>query len=287
MPGLVQTRVFDARTSGPSLLVLCAVHGDGTAGTIALNELMNDIDKGRATLLRGRLVGVPVANPAAYAQKKRLVNANMNRLFAPNLSPANDEERAATEIMPLIDACDVLLDIHSCHVIDRPFAFMDNDTPANRRLTAALGLGYVCTGWNQVYAADNAFAPGPADYAFSKGKTSAFAECGWHDEPAAIAAARQCLRNCLSHLGMLPPPAATPPAPEEIVMTKRILKERPGRLVQDWRNFEAVPKGATVAVYDDGEAITAPSDGCIIFPTPDAALSEAWFYFGGNAGPFR
>lgn len=151
----------------------------------------------------GTLTLIPVANPAAYAQRKRLVHANLNRLFTPSQSPHNDEQRAANEIMPLIDRCDVLLDIHSCHKLDnKPFAFLDYETAANRGLAVAMGLAYICTGWTEVYKAAGIFAAGPYDYAHSQGKTCGFAECGWEDEQSAVEVARRCLHNCLAFLGL-------------------------------------------------------------------------------------
>jgi predicted deacylase len=283
----VQSHVFDSGKPGPSLLVLGALHGNGTAGTIALNELMQELRQKRVTLLCGRLTLVPVANPAAYARGQRLVHANLNRLFTPNPAPRNDEERAAAEIMPLIDACDVLLDIHSCHRLDKPFAFLDYDTPANRRLAAALGLAYVCTGWNDVYKSDGIFAPGPYDYAHSKGKTCGFAECGWEDEPAAVAAARGSLRNALEHLGLVVRRGnVLKPEVREFRYERRVVREAGGGFARDWTHFDSVRKGGLIATYSDGREFRAEYDGCILFPTPDAVVGEAWFYVGRDVGIF-
>ena len=279
----VRSRVFDSGRPGPALLVLGALHGNGVAGTLALDELVRDLEQKRVTLRCGVLTAVPVANPAAYAQKKRLVQANLNRLFTPRSAPCNDEERAANEIMPLIDKCDVLLDIHSCHRLDKPFAFLDYDTPDNRRLAAALGLTSVCTGWTDVYKSDGIFAPGPFDYAHGKGKTCAFAECGWEDEPAAVEAARRCLRNCMVFLGLLSQPVDTSPAlaPREVRFEQRIVREEPG-----WKHFDELHKGDLIARYDSGREIRADRNGCILFPTPAADISDAWFYIGRDQGLF-
>ena len=248
---------------------------------------MQALNDSSLVLQAGKLVVVPIANPAAYAQKKRLVESNMNRLFVRHLHPRNDEERAANEILPLIDKCDVLLDLHSCHRLDKPFAFLDYDTPKNRALAAALGLGYICTGWTEVYTGDGIFAPGAFDYAHSKGKTAAFAECGWEDEPQAIAAARNCLRNCLIHLKMLPFEKRPDLSPREIRFERRIVKEAPGDFTRAWKHFDTVKKGDIIATYKSGKDIIADRDGVILFPTPDAPLSDAWFYLGSDRGLFK
>src|ERR1700722_19452562 len=109
----ITSHSFDSGKPGPALLVLGALHGNGVAGTVALNELIAALERRQLILQKGKLTLIPVANPAAYARRKRLIDVNLNRVFTPNPAPRNDEERAAQEIMPYIDACDVLLDIHS------------------------------------------------------------------------------------------------------------------------------------------------------------------------------
>lgn len=284
---LVQHYIREAPRPGPEILMLGAVHGDGTAGTIALRQFIDAIDNGGEALALGRLVAVPVANPAAYQLKKRLVTQNMNRLFMLHPLPKCDEERAVNDILPLIDRCDVLLDIHSCHRLPKAFAFLDHDTPDNRRLAAALGFETICTGWKEVYQAEGIDAPGAIDYAHSKGKITAFAECGWHDEPDAIAAAAQSIRRCLTHFGMLPPKAEISGTSKDVMFERRIVRESSGALARDWRHLDACRKGERIARYDDGRDITAPRDGYILFPTPDADVGEAWFYFGKDNGNFR
>lgn len=283
----VKSFAFNSGKPGPSILALGAVHGDGTAGTIAIQEMMAELENSKTVLLAGKFVAVPIANPAAYALKKRLVVSNMNRLFTHRPWPENDEERAANEILPLIDACDAVIDFHSCHRLPKPFAFVDYDSPENRKLAIALGFDEICTGWTEMYIAEGLAAPTPMTYAHSRGKTATVAECGLHDEPMAVSAARDSLRRALSHFGMLPPREPLKSLPRNFVFERRIVKQAPGKFTHDWQHTEPCRMGEVIARYDDGREIVAEKDGCILFPTPETPLMDAWFHYGRDGGLFR
>jgi predicted deacylase len=59
-------------------------------------------------------------------------------------------------------------------------------------------------------------------------------------------------------------------------------KEKAGSFVQPWRHGQRVKAGEVLARYDDGDTITAPSDGVLVLPkgAPDFAIGAEWCYFG-------
>jgi predicted deacylase len=279
---LIESFVFDSGKPGPALLVVGAVHGDGVAGTIALDEIIDEIKSGQLTIRAGKLIAVPVANRRAYDLGQRNAGESLNRICERHEHPYSHEEAVANELLSLIDDCDKLIDIHSCHPLDKPFVFMDHDTPQNRALAAGTGLDYVCTGWNELYERIGLAAPGPADYAHSKGKAAAVIECGWHADPAAVDVARRCIRNSLQNAGMIDGPAEdlSRKKLQNICFGDVVILNGEGSLVKAWKHLDRMHKGELIASCTDGRKVTAPYDGYILFPFADAKTDDEWFYLG-------
>ena len=151
--GIMERYVFDSGQPGPSLLIMGGVHGNEICGPKAIRQVMSEL-AGGLNLVQGKLVTVPVVNRLAYEQNVRFVDENLNRIFRRHKDPQTNEQRVANEIAPLIDECDYLLDIHSVHTPGgHPFTFIDNDMPAHKAFVSAMGLGYILSGWNKLYAA--------------------------------------------------------------------------------------------------------------------------------------
>ena len=104
---------YKGANSGPHLLLTGAVHGNEVAGPIALNKLMTLLDKGGIQIKRGTVTIIPVCNPRALDQDVRFTEDNLNRLIRKNDSPNSYEDMLAQELIPYIDACDYMLDVHS------------------------------------------------------------------------------------------------------------------------------------------------------------------------------
>ncbi|GAA4354169.1 M14 family metallopeptidase [Variovorax defluvii] len=301
---------FAALEPGPKLIVLGGVHGDETCGTEGIARTLAELDSGALTLLRGRLTMVPVANPLARRLMRREGERNLNRLFQPTRAgeqPADYESRITDLLCPLLDAHDVLLDLHSFQSAGEAFAMIgprDNSgtlEPFSRayeegQLALHLGTPRVVEGWLDIYAAglaqraggkpadDSAiaFGKGTNEYMRSRGGYGVTLECGQHQDPAAPEVAHRAIHAALRLLGMIgaDPQAAPPPAPtllRLVSVTDRDSED--DRFVREWATFDRVARGEPIGVRAGGRVLAAERDGFIVFPNSAALPGTEWFYF--------
>lgn len=124
----IDTYALKGAAHGPVVAILGGVHGDEPEGVFAARALI-DMD---VPLLRGEILVVPVAHPAAFAADTRCApdGGNLARAFPgdPNGSPV--ERVAAALTSDILNRADVLIDLHT--------AGRDYDMP--------LLAGYIDTG---------------------------------------------------------------------------------------------------------------------------------------------
>ena len=106
-PGIHQLRptisvhVLEGTRSGPTALVQAGIHGDEIAGVHALSELLEEGIRPES----GRLLIVPVMNPAAYRARQRMApgGLDMNRCFPGDPNSDAREMRLARDFMDLVE----------------------------------------------------------------------------------------------------------------------------------------------------------------------------------------
>ena len=297
-PDVLHWRCWTALEPGPALIIMGAVHGNEVCGAHACAALMEDLDAGRLTLTRGRLTVVPVANPLAFARGTREGEGNLNRRFVPQPAPASNEARLAAQLAPLLGRHDALLDLHSFHTPGAPFAMVGPLDNAGTRepfaraaeemaLACALGAPRVVQGWLEVYdQAARARGEQPGDegigtneYMRRCGGYAVTLECGLHTDAAAITVARRAIDGALAHLGVAALPAPAPFAGQVARLRRVVLREAAGdALARDWHSFAPVRTGELIARRASGAELRAPFDGCVLFPHPEAAVGEEFFY---------
>jgi predicted deacylase len=103
--------------TGPTLLVTGGIHGDEYEGPAAIQALFNQVE---AAQLCGTLLGLPVANVAAWEARSRVSPADgldLNRLFhrpaQPGQSQSPSQALAEAIFETFISRCDVSIDLHS------------------------------------------------------------------------------------------------------------------------------------------------------------------------------
>lgn len=107
--------VFDAPEPGPVAIVQAGIHGDEVAGVHALAELL----EAELRPTHGRLVVVPVMNPAAYRARERMApgGLDLNRCFPGDADAPEPERRLARRFMDLVldEAPALVVTLHESH----------------------------------------------------------------------------------------------------------------------------------------------------------------------------
>lgn len=312
LPSALRIHQYAGLLPGPRLLILGAVHGNETCGTRAIERLLAEIDSGALRIERGTLTLLPITNPLAYARQQRQGDRNLNRNLRPNAHPRDFEDRIANALCPILEAHEVLLDLHSFHTAGQPFVMLgprDNPGPlepfahaaAEARLAAHLGVTRVVEGWLDTYALgverrrtrhpdadpltlDAAYGIGTTEYMRAHGGYGVTLECGQHQDPHAPEVAYRAIRQTLALLGLIdvtPLPLTPPPAAQFEVLRLYDVIDREhadDAFVRTWSSFEPLRAGELIGHRHDGTEVRAPGDGFIVFPNPAALPGNEWFY---------
>lgn len=293
---------------GPRLIVTGAVHGNETAGTKGIRRVLESIDHGDIEITHGVLTFVPVCNPLAYNNERRMGERNLNRRLQPTATPQDNEDRIARVLCPLLAEHDVLLDLHSFRSPGQPFVMRG---PANNRgtlepfaheaaeaqLAAHVGPSRVVEGWMAAYAEgvarrkargltpgavheDPSYGVGTTEYMRNQGGYGVTLECGQHEDPAGADVAEHAIRQTLALLGLADLPLAPPQRPFECLRLAEVVDRlhEGDRFVKPWTSFDPLAAGELIAVRADGSEVRAPEAGYIVFPDVGALPGHEWFY---------
>jgi predicted deacylase len=309
---LLRVHRFAALRPGPKLIVTGAVHGNEVAGTQGIRRVIHEIDRGDLEITRGTVTFVPVCNPLAYNQQRRMGDRNLNRRLQPKDSrdpaPQDFEDRVAGVLCPLLAEHDVLLDLHSFRSPGRAFVMRgpaDNTgdlepfahAAAEAQLAAHVGPSRVVEGWMQAYAdgvarrkargltpgavhEDPSYGVGTTEYMRSQGGYGVTLECGQHEDPEGEEVATTAIRQTLALLGLTDTPLAPPAQPFECLRLAEVIDRHAegDRFVKTWTSFDLLAAGELIAVRADGTELRAPKAGYIVFPDVGALPGHEWFY---------
>ena len=279
---MFKTVVFKGEAEGKNILILGAVHGNETAGTIAQQEVIKEIKEAQHILKSGSVTFIPIVNEQAYNQDIRGVEDNLNRVIKFHENPKTNEEKIANQLIKEIEKADILLDLHSTHCEnDQPFAFIDYPTKENLDFLNIIPVQTALAGWPDIYKDQTDIENNcTEEYAFLNGIRALTVECGYHKSIEAIQIAKQSILNTLYHFGILNGTPALKIKKEIIRLHSFIIKEKEGVLQKEYVHMDPIKKGEIIAKYHDGETILAPFDGVIIMPNKDANIHAEWFYIG-------
>jgi L,D-peptidoglycan transpeptidase YkuD (ErfK/YbiS/YcfS/YnhG family)/predicted deacylase len=301
----IETVRFTGLDRGPKLIVVGAVHGNETCGPQAILRAIEDCRAGRLSIRRGEVTFLPVANMKAYRHGTREGDRNLNRDLREKTIPEDYEDRIGNRLCSLLREHDVLLDIHSFRGEGEPFIFagpLDNTGPvepfrhaaAEGTFAARLGTSIVIHGWLDAYGrfltererlghANKAISEGvgTTEYMRFSGGYAVTLECGSHEDPQAAEVGYAAIVNALAHLRLIDAPSPKVTAETVIRVADIVLCEAEGdRLEGTWRTGDAVSAGQVIARRANGELLTAPTDGFIIFPNYTAKPGDGLCYFG-------
>ena len=313
-PTHIRSHTFHGLAPGPRLLVLGAVHGNEVCGSLGITQILAAIDSGALTIERGTVTFVPITNPLAYLLKQRVGDRNLNRNMAPSAIPQDFEDRIANVLCPLLEAHDVLLDLHSFHTGGAPFVMIgpqDNQgtlepfAHAAKEMQLALHTGpyRIVEGWLDTYArgvkrrADAAakggaaraqslvtnpnYGVGTTEYMRSRGGYAVTLECGQHEDPKGVEVAQHAISQTLALLGITSTPLVPVTGQREILRLVDVTdrEDATDKFTREWRSFDAVKAGDVIGIRGAGSEVKAPADGFVVFPNPKAEVGQEWFYF--------
>src|SRR3954452_6692732 len=103
---------------GPTLLAVAGVHGDEYEGMEAIRQVFDALDPDRMT---GVFIGIPVANPLAYAARSRATPSQVDGLNLARVFPGAPDgtltRRLAHHLLALVERLigpdDLFVDLHS------------------------------------------------------------------------------------------------------------------------------------------------------------------------------
>ena len=267
IPGFTTIR---AATPGPHVGLLALTHGNEYSGAIVLDRLL----RSRFTPLHGTLT-VGFVNLAAFDRfdpqhptLSRFVDEDINRVWDPSVLDSarrSVELDRARQIRPMIQAIDVLLDLHSMLWPSDPVTLCGG-TEKGRRLAQAIGAP-------QLVVTDHGHAGGrriidypkftdPADKSVAN-----LVEAGQHWEPATVEIAEASVNGLLRHVGMLAPaPQDGNFGPSRFATVTQIVTPCTANFtfMQPYRGGEVIAERNTLIALDDTNEIRTPYDNCLL-----------------------
>ncbi len=273
--GIDYVHRFSTGAAGPHVLVTALVHGNEICGAIALDWLFRQ----KFRPVRGTLT-LAFCNVVAYEHfdrdapgDSRFMDEDFNRVWSPERLGGNGksvELRRARELLPVVEAADLLLDIHSMQH-KTPALTISGPLEKGRRLAREIAFP-------ALVVSDEGHAGGRRmrDYgAFgdsAKPHNALLVECGQHWETASEAVAKETLVRFLAHAGIADAAWAKrylpkkKPAPQRLIeVTHAITIKSPEfRFAENYRGLEVIAKKGSVLAHDGAELVRTPYDECVL-----------------------
>lgn len=261
---------FRGKMPGPHLCITALTHGNELAGAVVLERLLKQGIRPRA----GQLT-LGFINLAAFARfdprqptLSRFVDEDLNRIWDPSIlnGPRRSSELdRAREIRPLIEAADVLLDLHSMLWPSEPLILSGAST---RGRDLALRVSYPA-----LVVADRGHVSGPRmiDYppflTPTGGKSAILVEAGQHWERPTVDVTWGTVTRLLRLYGVmdsLPLAPADPPARFAEVTHVVTAATTQFTFTQPYKGGDIVPEEGTLIACDGGTEVRTPHDDCML-----------------------
>jgi succinylglutamate desuccinylase len=253
---------------GKTVAVIGGVHGNESVGMSALRWARETItpEAGTVYFIEG--------NPEAVRKNVRFIEKNLNRCFSKELSGDSLEELRARELMPILDECDMLLDIHASNSHDAtPFVICEEN---GMEIGCLLDFPIISTGWD-------ALEPGTTDwYVNQQRKIGIGIECGSvHRPEETLTLAQESILRFLRYTGNLEGGEESHDIPQRHIHVHTVAHRstEPVTFSRDYADFELLEHEEVFARSGDREYV-AGQDDCIIFPRPNAPFGAEIFILG-------
>jgi predicted deacylase len=272
--------VVHGTQAGPRVAITAGIHGAEYVSIAALREVVLGLDPGD---VRGSVVAVLTANPAAFSARSIYVNPadgrNLNRQFPGDASGTPSQRLARWITDVVISGSDAFVDMHCGDMNEAlvPFTGIEETGDAevdgrSRAMAEAYGLRYLLIG-----ASPGTTTTGAA----SLGIPAVLAEVGgqgrWPADDVALHAAG--LRRLLRAAGVLTDAPDEPRQPTEVLLEEAWMRSTStGYWHPAVQVGQRLPKGAVVGEVRDAFGVVlerpeAPIDGVVIFLVTSLAMN--------------
>ena len=265
--GVEFVHVLDSAKPGPSVMIQALTHGNEFCGAIALDFLFRQ----KISPLKGKLT-LAFANVAAFARfnredpdRARYIDEDYNRVWGDDvLLGARDsaELRRARELRPLVDAADLLLDLHSMHEPCRPImvcAKSEKSVALARRMGAPADL-LLDTG----HPAGLRMMERGAFSDPASPRAAVLIECGQHWAKSSVDVAIETCSRFLAVTGLLEKSFSS--VDQKVIrVTEPVVAKTMGfRFASPWKGLEVVKGAGSLVATDDGKEWRTPYDDCVM-----------------------
>ena len=239
---------------GPKVCIIGGVHGNERCGYEAIKEITS---KNLINLIKGELTFI-IANQKAIDQNVRFIDENLNRCFKKDKPASNSyEDNLAKEIMPILEQCDISLDLHAASSEStRKFIICEENAYTHIK---TIPIKTVCSGF------DSLNGGGTDSFMNSIGKVGICVECGYLADASSTNIAIETVYSFLSRLGMVD--YHMEESEKEYLNIDYLYKCKSNfSLAKQFENFEDVKKGDLIGI-DGKTKVIAEKDGFILFAT--------------------
>lgn len=271
--GVAGFTTIAAPRSGPHVLLISLMHGNEIAGAIVLHGLLRE----RFRPERGRLT-IGFANIAAYRRfdrneptASRFIEEDLNRVWDPatlHSARRSLELDRARAIWPLIEAADLVLDLHSMLWPSDPL-LLSGSGARGRALAEAIGTP-------PLIVADTGHAGGkrlidhPRFTERSDDAACVLVEAGQHWAAETVVQAAATARALLDHAGMTAPDDTAGEIrrdrPSRFAEVTRVVTATSARFrfIRPFRGGEVIGREGTLIAHDGAAEIRTPHDNCLL-----------------------
>ncbi|MFQ5526492.1 MAG: succinylglutamate desuccinylase/aspartoacylase family protein [Thermoanaerobaculia bacterium] len=286
---------FGDTTSGPTLIVFGAVHGNEPAGYEALRSVFSGFEESGATF-RGSVIGL-VGNRRALAERARYIDEDLNRIWLPGklcrikggedangeLGEARELHRELEAILATASDTVYALDIHSTSGPGPAFSVFD-DSLVNREFALELEVP-------MVLGIEEELDGTLLDYLNARGVHTTGFEAGQHQDEASIDRAEAAIWVALRASGVLGRSCQAQvdaasrrlaqvsnglPALFEVRHRHAIPQGSDFRMRPGFSGFQGVRRGDEIA-FEDDQTIRAPEDGLLLMPLYQTQGEDGFF----------
>lgn len=273
---MIKIHTYDTEIEWPSILILGAIHWNEVCWTKAIEKFCQNIEDSKVSLKKWKVTFVPICNYKAYNKWVIYIEENLNRIIWEYEKPSTYEQNCANRLSKIIKEHDYVLDLHSTTEDTPPFAFQDFDDAESVWIVQALCLDFIITGWTKIY--DETSVSSTIDYAYSQWKKWVLIECWQHSDLGAQSIAYNSISNFCKYLEIIDWDNSQEKNSIYIELQSVIYKKKDGKFFWKKYNFQKIKKWEIIAIYNDGEKLTAEHDFYMIMPNDNVKVWEDWYY---------